>query len=302
MNVQSPVNSFVSPPRNEIDKTIDRIIWGLALLGIALRVLRYAQNRSLWLDEIFLAQNLIHKSAAALMGPLDYRQGAPPLFLLLCKWTISMCGTSELALRLAPLLAGIAGVCLFALLARRILSGPAALAAIALFALLEPLIYYSSEVKQYSTDVLVTVGILCGTVRFAAQSNNSSKNSRFFLFSIGIIAIFSSHPTVFVLAGASLWLLQSRKQMLSPLVPVFIGWGIALFADYFLFLKPLEANSGLQHHWAAAYPPISVEIIPWLWDACKTVFAGYDTMWLRFTICRHLARLCSDGSGCNGVP
>ncbi|HWB54421.1 MAG TPA: glycosyltransferase family 39 protein, partial [Tepidisphaeraceae bacterium] len=108
--------------------------WALVLLGIALRILRFTQGRALWLDEVFLVNNLIHKSAIGLLGILNYRQGAPPLFLLLCKLAITLFGHSEYALRLVPLLAGVVSVPLFYLFARQILNNWSTIAAVALFA------------------------------------------------------------------------------------------------------------------------------------------------------------------------
>lgn len=260
---------------------IDKVLVIIAIIGIVLRILRYAHNRSLWLDEIFLSNNLIHKSAAQLLGTLDYRQGAPPLFLLLCKAAISLLGSSEYALRLIPLLAGIGSVIVFAALVRNLLGGWPAIAAMALFALLEPLVYYSSEVKQYSMDVLVAAAILWAAIRIA--KNPSTKNA-IVLVLVGAVGMFASHPTVFVLAGVSIWLVLARKFKTSFLAPIFAAWAILLLLDYLFFLHPLEQNAGLQHHWAAAYPPLSPDIFPWLCSAALQLFAGYDTMWLRFSV------------------
>src|SRR5436305_88707 len=138
--------------------------WVLIGLGAGLRVARYVDNRSLWLDEIFLANNLEHRSFAGLLHPLDYRQGAGVGFLLLCKSAIAVIGSSERALRLVSLIAGVASLPLFYFLARRLIGLPAAVIAVAVMVFLEPLIYYSSEVKQYSTDVAVTIAVLLAMV------------------------------------------------------------------------------------------------------------------------------------------
>ena len=82
-----------------------------------------------------------------LIHPLAYNQGASLGFLML--------GVNEYALRLIPLLAGIGSLFLFFAVAKRCLRPEGALAALALFAACDSLICYSSEVKQYSTDVFV---------------------------------------------------------------------------------------------------------------------------------------------------
>src|SRR4051812_2825965 len=116
---------------------------GVIAVGATFRIARYVDNRSLWLDEVFLANNLIGRSFARLFQPLDYRQGAPILFLLLSKLSITVLGHSEYALRLVPLISGLLALPLFHFVARRLVSPAAALLGLGLMAVLEPLIYYS---------------------------------------------------------------------------------------------------------------------------------------------------------------
>lgn len=270
--------------------TVDWVMWAIVGLGIGLRLLRYWQGRSLWLDEVFLANNLIHKSAWGLLGKLDYRQGAPPLFLLACKGAVKLFGNSEYALRLVPLLAGLISVPLFYLLARRTLKRSGLIAALLLFAVLEPLIYYSSEVKQYSTDVAVMLAILLAVIRL--HDHPQRRGALLGLFVVGFVGLFLSHPAIFVLAGGVVWLLTvpriDREVALRKpgytrgLIWNCAGWGIAFVADYVLFLRPLADNMGLQNYWVGGYPPVSVGIIPWFGTRAIEIFAGYDTMWLKF--------------------
>src|SRR6476660_9658851 len=86
----------------------------LVLLGIGLRLLPLVANRNLWIDEAMLALNLIERTPAQLLQPLDWNQGAPAGFLLAVKATISAFGASEWALRLVPFLAPCAGLVGFA--------------------------------------------------------------------------------------------------------------------------------------------------------------------------------------------
>src|SRR5882724_6528116 len=107
-------------------------------LGALLRLALYLRNRSLWYDEALLALNILHRPFAGLFDTLDYHQGAPIGFLLLEKLATTIGGGSEFVLRFMLLLFGIN----------------------------EPLIYYSSEVKQYSCDVAITLFLLWAIVRF----------------------------------------------------------------------------------------------------------------------------------------
>jgi hypothetical protein len=96
---------------SEIDGTTKRTLFSwLILVGVALRLVEYFHNRSIWWDEAMLALNVLHRTSGQLWRPLDYDQGAPIGFLLLERAAVDTLGQSELALRLVPLAAGIASV------------------------------------------------------------------------------------------------------------------------------------------------------------------------------------------------
>ena len=132
----------------------------LILSGMILRIRQYLTGRSLWVDEAMLALNIVERDFAGMFQPLEYDQGAPVGFLLVEKLFNVILGKHEFALRLFPLLAGLASLWLFYLLLRRITRGPGLLVPLALFALNPRLIYYSSEVKQYILDVALTILLL----------------------------------------------------------------------------------------------------------------------------------------------
>ena len=119
-------------------------------LGIVARVARYASDRSLWLDESYLALNLMNRSYSELLGTLDFGQGGPAGFLLLEKLAVDALGDSERALRLLPFLAGVASLCLFYAIARRLLTPVAVPIALLPFAVGYPFLTYAGMVKQYA--------------------------------------------------------------------------------------------------------------------------------------------------------
>jgi len=136
------------------------LLWLVVLLGVAPRLWLYLTNPSLWLDESFLALNVIRRGMSGLVGhPLDFNQTAPPGFLVTEKVATEIFGKSEYALRGLPILSGIASVVLCALLARRVVAPAASVVATALVGFTGPLIYYSSELKPYAGDVAATLAI-----------------------------------------------------------------------------------------------------------------------------------------------
>src|SRR5205085_12273531 len=72
----------------------------VVLVGILCRVAQYMANPSLWHDEALVALNVMDRSAGQLLGPLDYAQAAPPLFLLAERGMWVITGNPDFALRL----------------------------------------------------------------------------------------------------------------------------------------------------------------------------------------------------------
>ena len=126
------------------------------LIGATFRLSQYIADRSLWLDEAKLALNIINRSFSGLAQPLDYDQGAPLGFLFVQKLLTLLLGNADYVLRIFPLICGLFSYWAIYALAKRIFVQRAAIiAAVILFAFSDRLIYYSSEVKQYSSDSLL---------------------------------------------------------------------------------------------------------------------------------------------------
>ena len=90
-----------------------RTVLIILLIGLLFRVVPYLSNRSLWRDEAAVSINIVHKSYAELIQPLDMDQKAPVGFLWIEKFFTQVFGNNEFALRLFPLLAGLLSVFLF---------------------------------------------------------------------------------------------------------------------------------------------------------------------------------------------
>lgn len=223
---------------------MEALLWGLVALGALLRVVRYLDNRSFWLDESMLGLNLISRSAGELRSTLDYVQSAPYGFLLLQKGVIDTLGDSELALRLLPLLASLASLVLFAVVARRLLAPAAAAFAVALMVFAEPFLYQSSEAKPYSSDVLVGLVI----VRLTLAVDTAAPRRRFVssvivLAGAGAVGVWFSYPAVFVLAAAlgSVLLRLLLERRIGRATGVLVGGG--LLAAMFLAAYSTSAGS-----------------------------------------------------------
>jgi len=240
---------------------LDWMWWGIVTLGIILRLRQYLVNRSFWADEASLAVNIANRSYAELLGLLDYQQAAPIGFLYIEKTLITIFGNYDYVLRLFPLFAGLLSTYLIYRIAREHL-GTAGLFAVLLFAISWGLVYFSSELKQYSSDVMAAVLL----VFLAGNCLRENAQAKDFL-SLGIlgsVVIWISHPSVFILAGIG-FVLVYEKIVRPKFVPLawILGLGAAWITsfglEYLVSLRNIVSDGFLIEYWRKAYMPVP----PW---------------------------------------
>lgn len=247
----------------EVTSTATRILlFAVIFLGIALRIAQFASDRSLWLDEAMLALNIANRSFIGLMQPLDYNQGAPIGFLLMQKLVILALGNYDWVLRLIPLGAGITAVIMVYKVASIYLQKTGTLVAVALFAISSRLIYYASEVKQYSSDVLISLLLLI-LANKCLQVKVRPKNY-IALIVVSIAAMWISHPALFTLVGVGLallfdLLLKKERRKLLWLGILLLAWIANIAILYLTSLRSLAANSALIDYWHQSFMPMP----PW---------------------------------------
>lgn len=234
----------------------------LFLIGILLRLRQYLTGRSLWADEAMLALNIVNRELMGLFQPLDYDQGAPIGFLLVVKIFNLLLGRSEYALRLFSILAGILSIWLFYLLLKRISRGAGLITALALFVLNPRLIYYSSEVKQYIVDVVLSLALLL--LAAPLLEGEGRKRDFVWLAAAGCIALWFSHPALFVLAGIGvtlfiLYLKRGDFVHVWYVIGIGILWLMTVGFLYLLILNDLQQNAYMQEYWQGAFFPVP----PW---------------------------------------
>jgi uncharacterized membrane protein len=247
--------------------------------GVILRFAQYLYNRSLWLDEASLALNIVERSLSELLFiPLESLQGAPLGFLAVEKILILTFGNNEYTLRLFPFLAGIISLFLFHRVSKKILTKKAALIALGLFAISGPLIYYSQEVKQYSSDVAIALLIYMGTFYLLATQKFTLWRAIFFGL-IGAIAIWFSHPAVFLLASVgtvfTLYYIKEEgwQKFVGPSMTLLI-WFASFAIYYFFSVKNLVNNVGLLSYWAGSFAPLPLKFwqARWYFDSFFHIF------------------------------
>ena len=230
-----------------------RLLLAVLLLGTVLRLVHYLLGRSLWLDEARLALDIASLSWTELLKPLPYDQAGPPLFLWGVKALTAGFGVNEWALRAIPLAAGIGVVWLIYPVARRFVSAPAATVAAAIVAFSPSLIFFSNEVKPYSTDAFATLMLLALAAAWHEEPGNTR---RWALLTVaGAIAVWLSAPAVLILAGiggASLLHGAIRSRTFIRLLASGAVWILSFVTAYLLVYQPASRNPYLREYWAPA--------------------------------------------------
>src|SRR6185295_2550806 len=247
------------------------------LLGVGLRLWQYFANPSLWVDEAAVARNVLDRGVVQLLGRLDYGQVAPPGFLLGVKLSAALFGGSEYALRLVPLFAGLAGLFLFYFVAREILRPVGTIVATVLFSLAVPLIFFSANLKQYSSDVAVTLLVLAFALRIRRSILTLGSAGAYVLWIA--LCLFLSQAVVFAttIAGAVLLvdaLVQRRsdRRLRFALVGLWALAVLAAVAHGRSVLSPMD-ETYLHRFWASGFLPRH-GTVAWVWATARSVFAA----------------------------
>ncbi len=275
-----PISETRSTPAKDklYDSTLWRWVSSIAILtGIALRLWQYIANPSIWVDEAAIARNIINRQPHQLFHALDYAQVAPPGFLLSIKLSTMLLGPSEYALRLTPIAAGIASVILFFFVARAILRPVASIVATFMFSIAIPLVFFSSNLKQYSSDVAITLLVIIIAIRLCTLTLTSRGAYTFAL--IPTLLLFCSQAAVFpmTIAGATLFFdaIASQRPDNRYRFAVITSWAIAVIAIVAyssISLNPVS-EVYLFRFWKYAFMP-SQGWDTWLWATTKNALSG----------------------------
>lgn len=213
-------------------------------LGVGLSLVQFFYNRSLWLDEAMLALNLIRRSYAELLQPLDFLQMAPYAYLWLTKtWTLVL-GEQEYALRLTALISFWAVLGLSYTVACRLFHDRlAALISLALLAVSLEMIYYATEVKPYMTDAAVLLSLYA----LYLQPGLSDRKRIGLLIGAGVISLFFSLVAILALTtvGGLLALRIARGSLPRRFAWVPLSWALA-FGGYYLIAIAGHPSHGPQ--------------------------------------------------------
>lgn len=246
-----------------------KMLWTIIALGIIFRLVPYAANCSLWVDEAAISSNIVNRSFAGLLQQLDMEQGAPPGFLFLEKFATQIFGNNEFALRLFPLIFGILAIFLFVKVSNMTLNPLVLVSAIFLFVIHRTAINFAVETKQYSSDIFFALFIILATLKSSAEKITLNN---FLLFgAAGVVSQLFSHASVFVMAGCGTTmivasLIKKDYRRFRFYLSVSSVWLLFFGVLYFLLFRHFASNQAQQFFWTNAFmpfPPRSFTEIIW---------------------------------------
>jgi hypothetical protein len=231
---------------NEI--TFKKILLFFISLGIAASFVNFFHNRSLWLDEAMLSLNIVGKTYSELLKPLNNNQVAPIGYLYIEKLFSSFFDYKDWSLRLFPFISYLISLPLFYLICKQLLSDPKkALYATALFSTNLTVIYYSFEVKQYSSDVLFGLLITLSSLNYFKKKNFETL---FFSILSGILAVWFSNAAIIFLFVFGLLIIHKeyKEHQIRGLIIV-LCWIVSFLVYYFLFMFHHPTQDYMLMYW-----------------------------------------------------
>lgn len=221
----------------------------LFFIGIVLRLKHYLENRSFWLDEAYVALQVLSQSFKEILWNMPLSSDlptAPMGFLLVEKIFVVLLGNSECVFRLFPFLCGVVALFLFHEVLKRFVQPKVILIALGVFVFSDALIYYSAELKQYSTEVLISLGLLLMASNML-RGETFNFPTRMAYASLGICAVTFSHAALFMLASMAVtsFLFCKKREKKIALLKIFCFWLLGFLFWYNASFRHMLRNPAL---------------------------------------------------------
>ncbi|MEM6769301.1 MAG: hypothetical protein AAF597_01855 [Bacteroidota bacterium] len=236
------------------------LLWWLsfALVGAGLILwgINWWANRPLFLDEANIARNLYDRSFTTLFSPLDHKQYAPPLYLVIAKACGALFGYTERSLRLPALLGGIMAIYGLIVGSKALKLRWWALLPLALLFVNPTVLRFVGELKPYGLDL----GVAALFVGYGLKGFRP--NWKWAV--AGLFAIWLSLPSVFILAALGSHYFYRALRSSSKTNPVRLAdwflaggaWIVSFVGLYLLIIRPSVGSQHLEVYHRAYFFPI----------------------------------------------
>jgi hypothetical protein len=216
----------------------------VALLVCTLVLGLYGIERSLWLDEAWVANSVNAPTLGGMFYYPNWLQTSPPLFLLLARAAVRVFGLSTVVLRSVPLLISLVAVWAMLGAARRVVSEPFAVLATATLAFHPTVVEYFRSFKQYGGEIAATSLVVWAAVTYLQQPE---RKQFYVLLGVTVSAMTLSYPTVFLLPGLILVIALGDR---TRAITLGMTSGAVLVAMYWFLVRP-NYTPALHEYWMA---------------------------------------------------
>ena len=214
----------------------------VALLALTLVLGLYGIERSLWLDEAWVANSVNAPTLGGMFYYSNWLQTSPPLFLLLSRIAVSIFGLSTVVLRSVPLVLSLVAVWAMLAAARKVVSPAFAVLATATLAFHPTVVEYFRSFKQYGGEVAASSLVLWAAVAYLQKPQ---ERQFYILLTVTVAAMTLSYPTAFLLPGLILVIAFGDRRRALMLAGVS---GVALAILYWAFVRP-NYTPALRAYW-----------------------------------------------------
>ncbi len=273
-----------------------RILTSVIFFGIIAAIINFLHNRSLWFDESLLALNIVDKTYSELLQPLDYNQVAPIGFLFVEKFIAGWFDYNDWSLRIFPFLCYLGSIPLFYLFNKKLHgSKEISFIAVALFSINSSIVYYSFEVKQYSTDVFSAILLLFIGIKLI--EDNIGKRSLIAYTIISMLVVFFSNVSIILLITNAILIFYTKIYLKKQWnhktwIPIII-WLVSFVFYFSFFIYHHPSKRTMLRYWTQknAFLPLNIfdsKTYQFLFDKLTIIFnsiiANNTFGWIYFTM------------------
>jgi hypothetical protein len=268
----------------------------VVLVVVAYEIHRWLGAAPLWLDEETIALNVRDRSLPGLAGTLWLGQSAPLGWLLLVGVVIRALGTSELALRLVPLLFGIALLVTALWVGRRWLGLVGAVSLAWLCGFSHWLAHFAWEAKHYTADafgaLILPALVVCA---IEAETPTARRQRAVVWWIAAALGLWLSNgatlatPALAVLLVVAMWRIDGRRAALFLAIAGCV-WLASFALHYQLSARDTLASPYLHAYWAPEMPAASLGPLgraEWTLDRLPALAGnpGGTELWVSFWTC-----------------
>jgi hypothetical protein len=234
--------------------SLNRVVKSTLLLALVCAIWFRVQglNRSLWLDEAWVANSVLESTVSRMLFYDAWVPSPEPGFLLSSRLVTAWLGPSNRSFRMVPVAFSLVGLLSMLLLLRKLFPPVWVAFGFALFALSPAAILLARSFKQYSTQLAMAPVLLLAAVD--CNQRLSHRNFAVLLVAILIAAVFS-YPSVFLLPALIILLVQPRSE--KPIEPARVKlavlaslWGLAVFIFLYVAVIRHNLNDSLRLYFA----------------------------------------------------